>query len=238
MKTIIITGAASEVGKELVKQLKDENLILIDRDEKNLKAVAGKYKKSFYACDISSIENLSETFRAITKSYKKIDVLVNCAGLWTKGELSRQGSEHFAEINTLERIKDIVDTNTFGVIAMIKNITPIMLKQGYGQIININSQSSTMIEEFCPVYNASKHGSRAFSKAVLNDLARGNIKLTDVCPGLIKTDFYKNANDPLSKDVMDTGLDAKDVAEVVKYLISLPKNISIPSIEIKHMKNF
>ena len=216
MKTIIITGAASGVGKETAKLLQNEKLILIDKDEKKLKAVAKRYACDCYVCDITNIEKLILVSEDIKKSVKKIDVLINCAGVWTKGELSQQENEHFAEINTYDRIKQIIDTNTFGTIAMIKSVFPIMKKQGYGQIININSQSGIVTEEFCPVYNASKHGSRAFSQAVLTDLAKHNIKMTDVCPGLIKTDFYVNANDELSKEIMDTGLEAKDVVNVIK----------------------
>lgn len=238
MKTIIITGAGSGVGRETVKLLKDEKLVLIDKDEKSLIAVGKKFACDYYVCDISKIEDIEKTFTEIKTKYKKIDVLINCAGLWTKGELSQQEDEHFKEINTYERIKQIIDTNTFGTIAIIKAVFPIMKKQGYGQIININSQSGIVTEEFCPVYNASKHGSRAFSQAVLSDLARHNIKMTDVCPGLIKTDFYVHANDELPKEIMDTGLEAKDVADVIKYLIELPKQITVPSIEIKNMKNF
>lgn len=238
MKTIIITGAASGVGKECAKELKVNNLILIDKNELKLKQVALKLKCDYFVCDITSIENLSQTFEVITKKYKKIDILINCAGVWTKGELSQLKQPHFADINSLEIVKNIIDTNTFGTIAMIKSVYPIMQKQGYGQIININSQSGIITEEFCPVYNSSKHGSRAFSQAVLSDLAKHNIKMTDICPGLIKTDFYVNANDELPKEIMDTGLDVKEVANVVKHLLSLPKNVSIPSIEIKDMKNF
>lgn len=113
-----------------------------------------------------------------------------------------------------------------------------MKEQGYGQIININSQSGVIVEEFCPVYNASKTGSRAFSKAILSDLAKQNIRLTDICPGLIDTDFYNNANDPLSTEIMNSGLKPIDVANLVKYVVELPSNISLPCIEIKDIKNY
>lgn len=239
MKTIIITGAASGVGKEVAKKLRKNKLILIDRNGEKLAEVAQELKCDYFVCDISISEALKVCFNQIKSLYKNIDILVNCAGLWTKGELSQQCKKgHFADINSFENIKEIIDTNTFGTIAMIKSIAPIMIKQGYGQIININSQSGIVTEEFCPVYNASKHGSRAFSQAILSDLARHNIKLTDICPGLIKTDFYVNAKDPLSEDIMKTGLDPVRVAELVEYVINLPDEIVIPSVEIKNMQNF
>lgn len=237
-KTILITGAASGVGKEVALLFQDETIILLDKDEKKLSKVAKTLKAEYHPCDITHIEDLNTTIATISKSHKKIDILVHCAGVWTKGEMTKQEDGHFAQINTFERIKEVIDTNTYGTIAMIKSILPIMKKAGCGQIININSQGGIVTEEFCPIYNASKRGSRAFTQAILTDLAQHNIKVTDICPGLIKTDFYDNAGDPLPKEVMNNGLSPKDVANVVQYLINLPKNITIPSIEIKDIKNF
>ena len=236
MKTILITGAASGVGYHIAKLKKDNHLILIDRNESGLKKVCKELGAEGYACDISDIKQVKELFKNFKS--KKIDVLVNCAGLWTKGELSKQEKGHIADINSYERIKDLIDTNTFGTISMIKNMVPIMTKQGGGQIVNINSQSGVVVEEFCPVYNASKQGSRAFSKAIIADLAKANIRLTDVCPGLIKTDFYANANDPLSQEIMKAGLEPETIAKLVGQLIDMPEHITVPCVEIKDIKNY
>ena len=78
----------------------------------------------------------------------------------------------------------------------------------------------------------------AFRKAIQEDLARNNIKITDVCPGLIQTDFYVRANNELPKEVMNTGLTSEDVAKTVKYVFDLPHEITIPSIEVRHIKNY
>ena len=138
----------------------------------------------------------------------------------------------------LSRIRKVIDTNVFGTIAMIKSVFPIMKKQGYGQIININSQSGVMCEPPFPIYNATKHSTNAFRKAIQDDLARNNIKITDVCPGLIQTDFYIRANNELPKEVMETGLTPEDVAKTVKYVFDLPYEITIPCIEVRHIKNY
>ena len=67
---------------------------------------------------------------------------------------------------------------------------------------------------------------------------QNNIKITDVCPGLIKTDFYKRANNELPESVMNTGLTAEDVANTVKFVFDLPHEITVPSIEVRHIKNY
>ena len=238
MKNVIITGAANGVGKAVAELLSNERLILLDIDENNLKDLAEKLKSDYYVCDVSDDKQVLNVVNEISSKYEKIDCLINCAGMWISGDMSKVEEPMYKEMNELNRIKKVIDTNVFGVIAMIKSIFPIMKKQGYGQIININSQSGVMCEPPFPVYNASKTGSNAFRKAIQNDLAQNNIKITDICPGLIQTDFYKRANNELPGNIMDTGLTPKDVANTVKFVFDLPHEITIPSIEVRHIKNY
>lgn len=238
MNNVIITGAANGVGKAVAELLSNENLILLDIDENNLKDLAEKLNSDYYVCDVSDDKQVLNVVNEISSKYEKIDCLINCAGMWISGDMSKVEEPMYKEMNELNRIKKVIDTNVFGVIAMIKSVFPIMKKQGYGQIININSQSGVMCEPPFPIYNASKTGSNAFRKAVQNDLAQNNIKITDVCPGLIQTDFYKRANNELPSNIMDTGLTTQDVANTVKFVFDLPHEITIPSIEVRHIKNY
>ena len=238
MKNVIITGSANGVGKAIANTLKDSNLILIDIDEENLSTIANELNADYYVCDLANVGKLEETLDTISEKYETIDCLINCAGMWISGDMSKLEEPLFSEMNDLNRIKQVIDTNVFGTIAMVKSIFPIMKKQGYGQIININSQSGVMCEPPFPIYNATKQSTNAFRKAIQDDLARHNIKITDVCPGLIQTDFYVRANNPLPNEVMETGLTAQDVANAVKYVFELPHDITIPSIEVRHIKNY
>jgi len=238
MKNIIITGAANGVGKAIAKLLNDEKLILIDIDEENLKYLANELNAIYYICDVTDEKRVEEVIKDIENKFKKIDCLINCAAMWISGDMSKLQQPIYDNMNSYERIKKVIDTNVFGTIAMIKGIFPIMQKQGKGQIININSQSGVMCEPPFPIYNATKHSTNAFRKAIQDDLARNNIKITDVCPGLIKTDFYIRANNKLSDEIMETGLTPDDVAKTVKYVFDLPHEITIPSIEVRHIKNY
>jgi NADP-dependent 3-hydroxy acid dehydrogenase YdfG len=238
MKNIIITGAANGVGKAVATILKDNNLILIDEDKDNLVALSNSLNANYYVCDLSDDTQIKNMVENIKNKYDKIDCLINCAGMWISGDMSKLELPVFNEMNDLSRIRKVIDTNVFGTIAMIKSIFPIMKKQGCGQIININSQSGVMCEPPFPIYNATKHSTNAFRKAIQDDLARNNIKITDVCPGLIQTDFYIRANNELPKEVMETGLTPEDVAKTVKYVFDLPHEITIPCIEVRHIKNY
>lgn len=238
MKNIIITGAGDGVGKAVAKLLKNENLILVDIEKENVESLSKQLNQKAFVCDVTEVSQIKKLKTFVLKTFDKIDCLINCAGMWTKGELSELNNEHFAKLNDLERVKKLIDTNIFGIIAMTIEFSPIMISQNFGQIININSQSGVEVEEFCPVYNSSKHGSYAYRKAIQRDLAKHNIKITDICPGLIKTNFYKRANDELPEKVMQTGLEPEDVAKAVLYVINLPPEITIPSLEIRNIKNF
>ena len=246
MKNVIITGAANGVGRAVAQLLKNENLILLDIDEKNLKELSSKCHSKYYLCDVSDDEQIINVINDISQNYETIDCLINCAGMWISGDISKTEEPIYNEMNNLSRIKKVIDTNVFGVIGMVKSIfsrltkleVHMMIKQGYGQIININSQSGVMCEPPFPIYNATKQSTNAFRKAIQNDLAQNNIKITDVCPGLIQTDFYKRANNELPSNVMDTGLTPEDVANTVKFVFDLPHEITIPSIEVRHIKNY
>lgn len=238
MKNVIITGSANGVGKAVANILKEENLILIDIDENNLKETAKQTNSEYYVCDLTDVNQINEVVSNISEKYNKVDCLINCAGMWISGDMSKLEQPIFSEMNDLNRIKKVIDTNVFGTIAMIKSIFPIMKKQGYGQIININSQSGVMCEPPFPIYNSTKQSTSAFRKAIQDDLARNNIKITDICPGLIQTDFYKRANNPLPNEIMENGLTPDDVANAVKYVFELQHDITIPSIEVRHIKNY
>ena len=238
MKNIIITGAGDGVGKTVAKMLKNENLILVDIERENVEKLAKDLNQNFFVCDVGDAKQVKKLKAFVLDVFDKIDCVINCAGMWTKGELSQLSREHFAKINELERIKKLIDTNVFGIVAMINAFSPIMIEQNFGQIININSQSGVDVEEFCPVYNASKHAGYAYRKAIQRDLAKHNIKITDICPGLIKTNFYIRANDKLPDEIMCLGLEPEDVAKTILHVLNLPHEITIPSIEIRHIKNY
>ena len=141
MKNVIITGAANGVGAAIANILKEENLILIDIDENNLQVTANEFSSEYFVCDLTNVDDIKQVIKSISEKYDKIDCLINCAGMWISGDMSKLEEPIFTEMNDLNRIKKVIDTNVFGTIAMIKELFPIMQRQGIGQIININSQS-------------------------------------------------------------------------------------------------
>lgn len=128
MKNVIITGAANGVGKAIAQLLRNENLILLDIDETNLKELSLNVNSKYYLCDVSDDEQMLNVINDIRQNYETIDCLINCAGMWISGDMSKTEEPIYNEMNNLSRIKKVIDTNVFGVIGMIKSIFPIMKK--------------------------------------------------------------------------------------------------------------
>lgn len=89
MKNIIITGAANGVGKAVANILKENNLILIDEDYKNLEQVAKDLNAKFYVCNLASESDIKILLNDIKNNYINIDSLINCAGMWISGDMSK-----------------------------------------------------------------------------------------------------------------------------------------------------
>lgn len=89
MKNVIITGAANGVGKAVAEILKNENLILIDIDEEHLGKTADELKSKSFVCDLTDVNNVNNIIEQISNQYDKIDCLINCAGMWISGDMSK-----------------------------------------------------------------------------------------------------------------------------------------------------
>ena len=222
MKNIIITGASDGLGASIARELKDENLILISRNEEKLKALAAELNCKCYVCDLkdyNSIEN-------IIKKIDDVDILINNAGIWLAGDL---------EENTFEQISDCIDVNTKAPIYMTKAVLPIMRNKKSGLIINVCSQSSFDNDDFSTVYNASKWAMRGFNRSIQRVLSKENIKVTGFYPGFMQTDLFKKAGNDYDTS---TGLETEKVAKAVKFITECDDDVIIPEFGIKDVENY
>ncbi len=128
---------------------------------KKLKELSSNVKYKYYVCDVLDDEKIINVINDISQNYETIDCLINCVGMWISGDMSKVEEANYKEMNKLSRIKKVIDTNVFGVIGMC--------------------------DPPFSIYNATKQSTNAFRKAIQDDLAQNNIKITDVCPSLIQT---------------------------------------------------
>lgn len=226
MKTIVITGGSDGLGKTLTETLaKENNVIILATNQEKMKFVAEENNCFYKVCDVSNYKMVEKAISEIIEEYNKIDVLINNAGLWIQEEL---------DTNDSDRIKSVIEVNLLGTINVSKAVIPSMKENKDGLIININSQAGINHKAERVVYNASKWGVTGFSKSLQDEVAKYGIRVTDVMPGMMKTDMFNKMN--ISKN-MSNGLDTKEVARLIQFIIDTPSDVMIPEVGIKNINN-
>lgn len=225
-KVIVITGGSDGLGKTLTESLsKENNVIILATNEEKLINVANNNNCNYKVCDVSNYSLIEKSINEIIKKFGKIDVLINNAGLWIQEEL---------ETNDSERINSVVDVNLLGVINCTKAVIPVMKQNCDGLIININSQAGINHKAERVVYNATKWGVTGFSKSLADEVAKYGIRVSNVMPGMMKTDMFNKMN--IQKN-MDNGVDTREVARLIQFIIDTPSNVMIPEVGIKNINN-
>ena len=109
-----------------------------------------------------------------------------------------------------------------------------MKNNGGGLIININSQAGINHKAERSVYNATKWGVTGFSKSLQDEVSKYGIRVTNVMPGMMKTNMFKKVN--IEKN-MGNGIDTKEVARLIEFIINTPNDVLIPEVGIKNINN-
>ncbi|MBR2241070.1 MAG: SDR family oxidoreductase [Clostridia bacterium] len=226
MKNILITGGSDGLGKTLATDLsKDNNVIILATNEEKLIEVANQNNCNYKVCDVKDYRLVESTIKNVINEFGKIDVLINNAGLWIQEEL---------DFNDSDRIHSVVDVNLLGVINCSKAVIPFMKQNKDGLIVNINSQAGINHKAERVVYNATKWGVTGFSKSLQDEVAKYGIRVTNVMPGMMKTDMFSKLN--IEKN-MANGVDTKEVARLIRFIIDTPADVMIPEVGIKNINN-
>ena len=215
MKNItVITGGAGGVGKALAKEflLKGENVCLISRNEKNLekakKELSKVSKKDIvtYAGDVSDESFLKGMYADLTKKYK-ITCLVNNAGVGRFGTIYD---------NNKEMIDDVFPAIVYGTILMTTNALPHMKdSKDIVRIVNIISISGLKGFKFESLYCAAKAAQEGYTQVLRTELFGTNVKVVNVYPGGIDSDFWKENRNYVSEEVQKTFAKPAEVAKIV-----------------------
>lgn len=222
MKTILITGGSDGLGKAIATRLApNHKVIILSPNEDKLKTVAEEIGCEYKVGDVRDYAQVER----IAQKIGAIDCLVNNAGLWIQGPL---------EDNDPQRIHEVLEVNTLGVINMTKAVIPAMKQRKFGLIININSQGGFYAKAERGVYTASKWAITGFTKAMQPELAPFGIAVTGIYPGMMKTDMFSKMD--IEKD-MSKGLDTEEVAKTIEFLLTFDKPTMFPEIGIKHIDN-
>ena len=188
-KVAFITGAGRGIGREIARTLASRGMdiivtdVNIDNANETVSIVEKEGGKAVAVyCDVTKLESVQEAVGASLAHFEKIDVLVNNAG-WDKVEPFLK-----SEPSTW---KLIVDINMMGQIHTCKEILPVMIKNGYGKVINIASDSGRVGSSGEAVYSAAKGGVIAFTKTMAREMARHKINVNCISPGPSNTPLFE-----------------------------------------------
>jgi 3-oxoacyl-[acyl-carrier protein] reductase len=226
-KVSIVTGASSDIGKEIAKRFTEEGskVVLIARDfeklEKARKEIGHDELTASMSCDLTDESQVIQTVKQIIDNYGKIDILVNNAG-------AINDPVHFHQMEDSE-IKKLIDINLFGVFHMTKATLSKMSDVKSGVIVNIGSISGerAIPRVHLAAYSSTKAAISMFTKAIAVEYARRHIRCNSVNPGIINSGMIKPyLDDPQARKVIEERIplvrigEPEDVANAVLFLAS------------------
>lgn len=235
MKTILITGATSGIGEACATIFAENGYQLIitgrrkDRLEKIADSLSSQYNCPILALnfDISNYEACENAIKSIPAQFQKIDVLINNAGL--------AAGLHPIQEGILSEWENMIDINLKGLLYISRLVTPIMVAQKSGHIVNLSSVAGKESYANGNVYCATKHAVDSLSKTMRIDLLQNGIKVTNIAPGMVETEFSLvrfNGDEKKAKNVYMglTPLSAHDIADAIYWAVSRPDHVNISDI--------
>ena len=233
-KIVFITGATSGIGQATAKLLSNNyDLILCGRREERLIELRDSLSKItnviILSFDIRNKDEVSEKINSLNVKWKNIDFLINNAG-------NAHGMDYIFDGNSDDWDK-MIDINVKGLLYVSKEILKIMVFNKRGHVINIGSIAGKEVYPKGNIYCASKFAVDAISQSMRIDLNHKNIKVSQVNPGLVNTEFSKVRfkNDLGKAENVYKGMDpliADDVADVISFIMNRSDNVNISDITI------
>jgi hypothetical protein len=236
-KTVLITGATSGIGEATAIKFAEATcrLIITGRRKDRINDLTEHLVQEYgidvlpLCFDVRDIRQVEKYLGNLPEEWQKIDILVNNAGL-------AAGLGHIDE-GDRDDWDRMIDTNVKGLLYVTRTIVPGMVSRQSGHIINISSIAGKEVYENGGVYCASKHAVDALSKGMRIDLLKHGIRVTNIAPGMVETEFslVRFRGDRERADAVYKGIRAlkgEDVAEVIFYCASLPAHVCINDLVI------
>lgn len=232
-KIVLITGASGDFGSAFARRFAalGSRLVLCGRRREKLEALAAELGVPCHLAtfDVRDAAACEKAISALPPDFAQIDLLVNNAGLALGMEPAHQAK--------LADWMEMVDANCKGMITLTHLLLPGMVERGCGHIINIGSTAGSYPYPGGHVYCASKAFVKQFSLALRADLNKTKVRVTNIEPGMVETDFslvrFKGDAEK-AKTVYANAepLKAEDVAEAVFWSATLPPHFNINRIEL------
>lgn len=236
-KWALVTGATSGIGWATCEALAKQGYSILatgrrperlDELKKHLTKTVSTVQFQGATFDVSDRFEVSEFIKEQKSRLEKVEVLVNNAGL-------AKGVEKMQDAN-LDDWEVMIDTNIKGLLFMTRALLPLMLQKNAGHIVNLGSVAGRWTYPGGGVYCASKFAVRALSEGLRMDLLGSKIRVTNIEPGMVNTEFsLVRFEDKQKADKVYEGmtpLEAKDIAETIAWCVSRPAHVNIQELVI------
>jgi 3-hydroxy acid dehydrogenase / malonic semialdehyde reductase len=232
-KTVLITGATSGIGRATALRYgkMGHSLILCGRRKDRLSQVAkesGCQNPLTAVFDISKLQEIEKFVSENNDALQKVDILVNSAGL-AKGADRVQDAQ-------LQDWEAMIDTNIKGLFYLTQKLVAFMSEKKSGHIVNLGSVAGRWVYPGGAIYCATKFAVRAFTEGLRQDLVGKNIRVTNIEPGMVNTEFSKvRFNSQEKADAVYAGmtpLTAEDIAETIVWSTSQPAHVNIQELVV------
>ena len=187
-KVTVVTGGASGIGKEMCLYLarKGALVVIADVNMRSANAVSEKISHIGGTCRVKKVDvtvksEVEDLVNETVSEFGRIDLLINNAGIGLDGELKDV---------TYEQFKRVIDVNLWGTVNGTFSVYPIMIEQGYGQIVNVSSLAGLLPGGLMTSYVASKQAVAGLALALRSEAHQYGIKVNALCPGFIETPIH------------------------------------------------
>ncbi|WP_120010897.1 SDR family oxidoreductase [Teichococcus vastitatis] len=234
-KVVAITGAGSGIGRASARLLatRGAKLVLGGRRDAHLAAVAAEIESAggtatYRQTDVTRRADLDALVKLACDRYGRLDVLVNNAGI---GPISRFDALKVDDWDAM------IDVNIKGVLYGIAAALPVFQQQGSGHIVNVVSTAGLRIVPTMGVYAATKNAVRTITEALRQE-AGPHLRVTEVSPGMIATDFAESMTDETAKAAVQQRVSAiaippDAIARGIAFAIEQPPEVDVGSIVIR-----
>ena len=222
----VVTGGSRGIGKAVARELAGwgYRLVLVAHSRENLEAaraelaaqrsLAGADLPDIEAVDLADAEAVRLAAAAIAARHGRVDLLFNGAGISIPGSFDLDAAV----------FSRLLAVNLRAPFLFMREIIPVMLRQGQGRIINVASRNGKVAVAGLGGYSASKFGLMGLGESAYRELSAGGISVTTICPGWVNTDMAAGEGASLAPEKM---IQPEDIACTVRWLLSLGTSVRV-----------
>ena len=232
--TALVTGASSGIGESIASTLagNDYRVVCASRSADKLAELCDRLGSGAHPLelDVTDAKSVDGLLTRLPEEWRSIDILVNNAG-------HDEGGRCRFDEGSADDWASIIETNVIGLIRATRAVIPGMIERDHGHIVNIGSIAGISPYATGSIYSGSKHAVHGFSESLRLDFAGSGIRVTEILPGVVRTNFALNrwhdqARAERFYDDFGACLTPEDIARTVMFAIQQPPNVVISQLVV------